>query len=197
MPLILASSSPYRRALLQRLKLPFSVQSPDIDESPRPGESPLDLSLRLAQEKAAVIAARHPGALVIGSDQVAVFQGRPVGKPGTFEAAHAQLRQFGGHDVLFHTALCVTDGHRHLLEQVSTECRFLVLDDARIEHYLRVEQPFDTAGSAKAEQLGIALMERMRSDDPSALIGLPLIALCRMLRIFGLEPLATHPEIEP
>ena len=192
MPLILASSSPYRRALLQRLNLPFAVQSPDIDESPRADETPLDLALRLAQEKAAVIAAQHPGALVIGSDQVAVFQGEPVGKPGSFEAARAQLRRFSGHDVLFHTALCVTDGQRSLLEQVPTACRFLALDDARIEHYLRVEQPFDTAGSAKAEQLGIALMESMRSDDPSALIGLPLIALCRMLRAFGLEPLAPH-----
>ncbi|HET8704490.1 Maf family nucleotide pyrophosphatase [Castellaniella sp.] len=192
MPLILASSSPYRRALLQRLNLPFSVQSPDIDESPLPGETPLDLSLRLAREKAAAIAARNPGALVIGSDQVAAFQGEPVGKPGSFEAAREQLRRFGGHDVLFHTALCVTDGQRHLLEHVSTECRFLALDDARIEHYLRVEQPYDTAGSAKAECLGVALMERMRSDDPTALIGLPLIALCRMLRAFGLEPLGAH-----
>jgi len=195
MLLILASSSPYRRALLQRLTLPFDVQSPDIDESPRPGESPLDLAVRLAHEKAAAVAARHPGALVIGSDQVAVFDGEPIGKPGSFEAARAQLRRFSGQDVLFHTALCVTDGQRSLVEHVPTECRFLALDDARIEHYLRVEQPFDTAGSAKAEQLGVALMERMRSDDPSALIGLPLIALCRMLRAFGLEPLAPHPDI--
>ena len=197
MPLILASSSPYRRALLHRLGLPFSVETPDIDERPRPDESPLDLALRLAREKAAVIAARHPGALVIGSDQVAVFEGEPIGKPGPFEAARVQLQRFGGRDVLFHTALCVTDGQRRLLEQVPTECRFLALDEARIEHYLRTEQPFDTAGSAKAEQLGIALMERIRSDDPTALIGLPLIALCRMLRAFGLEPLASHPEIEP
>lgn len=195
MPLILASSSPYRRALLQRLNLPFSVESPDVDESPRPGETPLALSLRLAQEKAAVIAARHPGALVIGSDQVAVFEGEPIGKPGSFEAALAQLRRFSGREVLFHTALCVTDGQRPLLEQVPTECRFLALDDARIEQYLRIDQPFDTAGSAKAEQLGVALMERMRSDDPTALIGLPLIALCRMLRAFGLEPLASHPAL--
>jgi len=194
MPLILASSSPYRRALLQRLNLPFAVQSPDIDERPRPDETPLALALRLAQEKAAAVAVQHPGALVIGSDQVAVFQGEPIGKPGSFQAARDQLRRFSGGDVLFHTALCVTDGQRVLLEQVPTECRFLALDDARIEHYLRVEQPFDTAGSAKAEQLGIALMERMRSDDPSALIGLPLIALCRMLRAFGLEPLAHHPQ---
>ena len=194
MPIILASSSPYRRALLQRLNLPFSVVSPDIDERPRAGEPPLDLALRLAREKAAVVAAQHPGSLVIGSDQVAVFQGEPMGKPGSFEAARDQLRRFSGHDVLFHTALCVTDGQQHRVEQVPTECRFLPLDDACIEHYLRVEQPFDTAGSAKAEQLGIALMERMRSDDPSALIGLPLIALCRMLRAFGLEPLAPHPE---
>ena len=197
MPLILASSSPYRRALLQRLALPFSVESPDIDESPRAGETPLDLALRLAQEKAAVVARRHPGALVIGSDQVAVFEGEPIGKPGSFDAARTQLRRFSGHEVIFHTALCVTDGQRHLLDQVPTECRFLPLDDARIEHYLRVEQPFDTAGSAKAEQLGIALMERMRSDDPTALIGLPLIALCRMLRSFGLEPLATYSGMTP
>lgn len=194
MSLVLASSSPYRRALLRRLKLPFSVESPEIDESPRPDETPLELALRLAREKAAVIAARHPGALVIGSDQVAVFQGQAIGKPGSFEAARDQLRRFGGRDVLFHTALCVTDGRRDLLEQVPTECRFLPLDDARIEYYLRAEQPYDTAGSAKAEQLGVALMERMRSDDPTALIGLPLIALCRMLRDFGLEPLAPSQE---
>ncbi len=195
MELILASSSPYRRDLLHRLGLPFTTESPDLDESPRRDESPIDLALRLATEKAAAISARRPGALVIGSDQVALFQGEPVGKPGTFEAARMQLRRFSGRTVRFHTAVCLTDGRRKLLEQTPTECEFLTLSEAQITHYLQAEQPFDAAGSAKAEQLGIALMARLRSDDPTALIGLPLIALCRMLRSFGVEPL--HPAVEP
>lgn len=192
--LILASSSPYRRELLQRLRLPFESFSPDIDERPRAGEAPLDLALRLAQEKAARIAATHPAALVIGSDQVAVFDGQPIGKPGTHEAAADQLRRFSGRTVVFQTAVCVTDGRRTQIECVSTECEFLPLTTAQIEHYLRVERPYDTAGSAKSEALGIALMARMRSDDPTALIGLPLIAVCRMLRTFGLDPLQPAPQ---
>ncbi len=190
MPLILASSSPYRRALLQRLNLPFTVQSPDVDESPHPDETPLGLSLRLARGKAAVVAARHPGALVIGSDQVAVFQGLPIGKPGPLKPPATSCAASAARMSCSTPPCASPTGERNLLEQVPTECRFLPLDDARIEHYLRVEKPYDTAGSAKAEGLGVALMERMRSDDPSALIGLPLIALCRMLRAFGLEPLA-------
>jgi septum formation protein len=193
MRIILASSSPYRRELLQRLRLPFESRSPDIDERPRAGEPPADLASRLAREKAVRIAADHPGALVVGSDQVADFDGAPVGKPGDFTAARAQLRRFSGRTVLFHTALCVTDGRRDLSERITTECRFLTLTDAQIEHYLALEQPYDVAGSAKAECLGIALMDRILSDDPTALIGLPLIALCRMLRAFGLDPLQPTP----
>ncbi|WP_345795776.1 Maf family nucleotide pyrophosphatase [Castellaniella sp. MT123] len=191
--LILASSSPYRRELLQRLRLPFESRSPDIDERPHAGETPLDLALRLAREKAARIAAGQPGALVIGSDQVAVFAGQSIGKPGSHEAATAQLRQFSGQTVIFQTAVCVTDGRHQLLECVPTECEFLPLTAAQIEHYLHAERPYDTAGSAKAEALGIALMARMRSDDPTALIGLPLITVCRMLRAFGLDPLQPTP----
>ncbi|WP_298013904.1 Maf family nucleotide pyrophosphatase [uncultured Castellaniella sp.] len=189
MILILASSSVYRRELLQRLRLPFECHSPDIDERPLPGESPRDLACRLAREKADRVLADHPGALVIGSDQVAACEGRAIGKPGDHESARAQLQSFSGREVLFHTAVCVTDGRSRLLDEVPTRCEFLALDPAQIEHYLRAERPYDTAGSAKAEALGIALMARMNSDDPTALIGLPLIAVCRMLRAFGLDPL--------
>ncbi|CAM5198208.1 7-methyl-GTP pyrophosphatase OS=Castellaniella defragrans OX=75697 GN=HNR28_003025 PE=3 SV=1 [Castellaniella defragrans] len=194
MRLILASSSPYRRELLQRLALPFKSVSPDIDERPRQGERPAALALRLAQEKAARVFSQHPGALVIGSDQVADFEGTPIGKPGDFPAAQAQLRRFSGRTIVFHTALCVTDGQRHQAEQVVTECRFLPLTDPQIDHYLRTERPYDVAGSAKAECLGIALMAHIRSDDPTALIGLPLIALSRMLREFGVDPLQPVPS---
>ncbi len=196
MRLILASSSPYRRQLLQRLGLPFDVQAPDVDETPAPGEDPVALALRLARAKALKVAARHPGAIVIGSDQVAVFEGRPVGKPGSHAAAREQLRRFSGRSVAFHSALCVTDGAAVHVEDVPTECEFITLDEARIEHYLRAERPYDTAGSAKAEGLGIALMARMRSDDPTAIIGLPLIALAGMLRRVGLDPLQA-PALTP
>lgn len=189
MRLILASSSPYRRQLLERLGLPFAVQSPDIDETPQEGEAPAALALRLSRTKADKIVQANSGALVIGSDQVAVFEGRPIGKPGDFEHARAQLRQFSDKAVVFHSALCVTDGVRSESRDIVTECCFHPLTDRQIEHYLRTERPYDTAGSAKAEGLGIALMRSMRSDDPSAIIGLPLIALCAMLRAFGLDPL--------
>ncbi|WP_417252328.1 Maf family nucleotide pyrophosphatase [Castellaniella sp.] len=189
MTLILASSSPYRRELLQRLKLPFQCVSPDVDEQVRAGESPLPLAQRLAKEKAARVLQSWPDALVIGSDQVACCDGQAVGKPGTHQAAQAQLRWFSNREVLFHTAVCVMDARRMQQDFVTTQCGFLPLTDQQIEHYLLAEQPYDTAGSAKAEALGIALMAYMRSDDPSALIGLPLIAVCRMLREFGLDPL--------
>lgn len=194
MTLILASSSVYRRELLQRLRLPFQSRSPDVDERPLPGESPRDLAWRLAREKADRVLADHPGALVIGSDQVAACEGQAIGKPGTHEAARAQLQRFSGREVRFHTAVCVTDGQSYLQDEITTQCEFLPLSAAQIEHYLRTEQPYDTAGSAKAEALGIALMARMRSDDPTALIGLPLIAVCRMLRAFGLDPLQPTPS---
>lgn len=188
--LILASSSPYRRELLSRLRLPFMAISPDIDETPRPGEAPAELALRLSEEKARAVAALHPGAVVIGSDQVATVDGQPIGKPGSFERAREQLTRLSGREVEFHSALAVTDGARATRRDVVTYCRFRRLSQAAIEAYLHAEQPYDTAGSAKAESLGIALMEEMRSDDPTAIIGLPLIALTGMLREFGIDPLA-------
>ncbi|TEA78526.1 Maf family nucleotide pyrophosphatase [Allopusillimonas ginsengisoli] len=189
MRLILASSSPYRRELLLRLGLPFAAESPDIDENPLPGEKPADLALRLSLAKAQAVASRYPGDLVIGSDQVATLNGAPIGKPGNFERARAQLEALSGQAVEFHSALCVTDGQRTESDDVITECRFRTLTPLEITQYLHREQPYDTAGSAKAEGLGIALMDSMRSDDPTAIIGLPLIALCRMLRSFGLNPI--------
>lgn len=189
--LILASSSPYRRELLARLRLPFEAISPDVDETPQDGETPAALALRLSVAKAMAIATKHPGCVVIGSDQVATIDGQPIGKPGDFARAQAQLRMLAGQTVEFHSALAVTDGQRVEKTDVVTLCRFRPLSDAAIDAYLRAEAPFDTAGSAKAESLGIALMESIRSDDPTAIIGLPLIALTGMLASFGLDPL-TH-----
>ncbi len=193
MRLILASSSRYRQEMLGRLGLPFIAVSPDIDETALPNESPTALALRLSLAKAQAVIPAHPGALIIGSDQVATIDGAPIGKPGNFERAYAQLEQLSGQTVEFHSALCVSDGQRHEIADIVTLCRFRVLTSDEITTYLRREQPYDTAGSAKAEGLGIALMESMRSDDPTAIIGLPLITLSRMLRSFGLNPL-THPE---
>jgi septum formation protein len=187
--LILASSSRYRREMLARLRLPFSAVSPGIDETPRPGEAPADLALRLSVEKAQAVAAKHPGCVVIGSDQVATVDGQPLGKPGSFERAVEQLTRLSGREVQFHSALAVTDGVRAERADIVTYCRFRLLTQAAIEAYLHAEQPFDTAGSAKAEGLGIALMESMQSSDPTAIIGLPLIALTGMLASFGLDPL--------
>ncbi len=189
MRLILASSSRYRQEMLARLGLPFTAIPPNIDETPLPKENPAQLALRLSIEKAQAVAMQHPDALVIGSDQVATMDGDPIGKPGSFERAQAQLRRLSGQAVEFHSALCVTDGKRQETADVVTICRFRALGDAEIDTYLQRERPFDTAGSAKAEGLGIALMDSMQSDDPTAIIGLPLIALCRMLRSFGLNPL--------
>ncbi|HEY0296025.1 MAG TPA: Maf-like protein [Bordetella sp.] len=187
--LILASSSRYRREMLSRLRLPFSAVSPNIDETPHPGEAPADLALRLSVEKAQAVAADHPGAVIIGSDQVATVDGQPIGKPGSFERAVEQLTRLSGREVQFHSALAVTDGTRVERADIVTYCRFRPLSQAAIEAYLHAEKPFDTAGSAKAESLGIALMASMRSDDPTAIIGLPLIALTGMLASFGLDPL--------
>ncbi|MCC2595143.1 Maf family nucleotide pyrophosphatase [Pusillimonas sp. MFBS29] len=189
MRLILASSSPYRRELLTRLGIPFTAISPDIDESPLPGESPADLALRLSVAKARAVAQAHPDSLIIGSDQVATMGDLPIGKPGNFERAKAQLEQLSGKAVEFHSALCVSDGNRDITADIITRCQFRHLGAQEITNYLQREQPYDTAGSAKAESLGIALMDSMQSDDPTAIIGLPLIALCRMLRSFGLNPL--------
>ena len=187
-PLVLGSTSPYRRELLQRLRLPFSVSSPAVDETPRPGESPRDLALRLALAKAHAVAAQHPGAVVIGSDQVADLDGQPLGKPGTHERATAQLRQMSGHSVVFQTAVAVVcqDTGFEQVELATVSVRFRALTDAEIERYLRAEQPYDCAGSAKSEGLGISLLDAIDSDDPTALVGLPLIRTCRMLRAAGL-----------
>lgn len=189
MRLILASSSPYRQDMLKRLGLAFSAIPPQVDETPLPDETPAGLALRLSRAKAAAVAHRHPGALVIGSDQVASLDGSPIGKPGDHAAAVIQLRRLSGRSVEFNSGLCVTDGQRELTENVITTCRFRTLGDDEIQHYLDYEQPYDTAGSAKAEGLGIALMDAMHSDDPTAIIGLPLISLSRMLRGFGVNPL--------
>lgn len=189
--LILASGSPYRQDLLTRLHIPFFSISPDVDETPLPNETPTAVALRLAVAKAQIVASKQPGALVIGADQVATFDGRPLGKPGNFKRAQEQLGQLSGQTVEFHSAVCVTDGRRHEVANVITLCRFRHLEPDEIDAYLNLEQPFDTTGSAKAEGLGIALMESMQSDDPTAIIGLPLIALSRMLRSFALNPV-TH-----
>ncbi len=182
--LILASGSPYRRELLQRLNLPFQVQSPDIDEAPRPGETPPDLALRLATEKAAAVAATRPDAWVIGSDQVAVCRGRLVGKPRNAERCVNQLQEASGQAVAFLTAVCllrVRDDYKqsHL---DTTTVHFRELNDAEIRHYVEREQPYDCAGGFKAEGMGISLFTAIESSDPTALIGLPLIWIAGALR---------------
>ena len=189
--LILASTSRYRQALLQRLRLPFTVLAPGVDETPQNQEEPLALALRLAQAKAAAVAQHHPEAVVIGADQVALCEGRVLGKPGNFTAALAQLQHMAGREVVFHSALAVMQGQRTECLSVPTFCRLRPLTEAQLRAYLLAEQPYDTAGSAKAEALGIALMAEVRSDDPTALIGLPLIALTQLLAKFGLDPLDT------
>ncbi|MCA1247918.1 Maf family nucleotide pyrophosphatase [Massilia sp. MS-15] len=191
--LILASSSAYRRELLSRLQLPFEAIAPDIDEAPLPGEAPQDTALRLARGKAAAVAARAPGALVIGSDQVATLDGMQIGKPGDHARALAQLQLMRGRRVVFHTALCLWDSRAPdparavQLDNVQVFVDFRDLPDAELDAYLRIEQPYDCAGSAKNEGLGIALLERIVSDDPTALTGLPLIALTGMLRRAGVS----------
>lgn len=189
MRLILASSSIYRRDLLERLRLPFSIQSPDIDESALANESPEQLALRLAEKKAKVIALQHPEAIVIGSDQVAALGNLSIGKPGSHEKAVLQLQQLSGKKVVFHTALCVAQNTQFETVNVTTTCLFRDLSTEEIENYLSMERPYDTAGSAKAESLGITLMQSMQSSDPTAIIGLPLIELSRLLRKFGVNPL--------
>jgi len=188
--LILASSSRYRRELLERLRIPFDVIVPALDEAPLAGETPEATALRLAEAKARAVAANLAGdarALVIGSDQVATYDGLQVGKPGTHENALAQLRAMRGREVRFHSALCLFDSGTAAAQTVDviTEVRFRVLPDADLEAYLRAETPYDVAGSAKSEGLGIALLETIESDDPTALVGLPLIALSRMLLTAG------------
>jgi septum formation protein len=190
--LILASTSRYRRELLDRLKLPFEVRSPGVDETPLPGEAPAALAQRLALAKAQAVAALEPDAIVIGSDQVADLDGQAIGKPGTHERAVAQLTLMSGRRVVFQTALAVvrpsTGYVGQALAAVGVSFRSLSADE--IEHYLRTEQPYDCAGSAKCETLGIALLDAIDSDDPTALVGLPLIRTSRLLREAGLDPLA-------
>ena len=191
-PLILASTSRYRRELLKRLRLPFEVHSPGVDETPHPGETPAALAQRLALEKARAVAAHHPEAAVIGSDQVADLHGEPIGKPGDHARAVQQLKRMSGQRVVFQTAVSVvrlaTGFERTLLAPVVVTFRTLTL--AEIEHYLQAEEPYDCAGSAKSEALGIALLSAIESDDPTALVGLPLIRTCELLRGAGVDPLA-------
>lgn len=186
--LVLASTSRYRRELLARLALPFETAAPDVDETPRAGEAPRELALRLALEKAQAVAARKPQAIVIGSDQVADLHGQPLGKPGTHERAAAQLARMSGQTVLFHTAVAVVQASRGFAQSslATVTVRFRTLDAATIERYLLAEQPYDCAGSAKSEGLGIALLQAIESDDPTALIGLPLIRSAQLLRAAGL-----------
>ena len=187
-PLVLGSTSRYRRELLQRLSLAFNVAAPDVDETPEPGETPRTLALRLALAKAQAVAQLHPSAIVIGSDQVADLAGEPLGKPGNHERAVQQLQRMQGHTVVFQTAVavvCLATGFEQV-DLAPVEVKFRDLSDADIERYLRAEQPYDCAGSAKSEGLGIALLDAIHSDDPTALVGLPLIRTCRMLRAAGL-----------
>lgn len=190
--LILGSTSRYRRELLERLRLPFEVHAPDIDETPLAGETPAALAQRLALAKARAVSAAHPHAVVIGSDQVADLDGTPIGKPGTHERAVEQLRAMRGRSIVFQTAVAVvrasTGYAGTALAPVAV--RFRNLSEAEIEHYLRTEQPYDCAGSAKCETLGIALLDAIDSDDPTALVGLPLIRTCALLRAAGIDPLA-------
>jgi septum formation protein len=190
-PLILASTSRYRRELLARLNLSFQVHAPEVNETPRPGEAPAALAERLAAEKAQALALRYPQAIIIGSDQVADFNGLALGKPGTHAKATEQLRAMRGQAVLFQTAVAVvcTEQHFQASILVTVRVHFRQLSDAHIEHYLRTEQPYDCAGSAKSEGLGIALLQSIDSSDPTALIGLPLIATCQLLRQAGMEVL--------
>lgn len=186
--LVLASSSPYRRELLARLGLPFIVDAPHVDESALLGEAPAATAARLACAKARVVAGRNPGDIIIGSDQVADLDGQPLGKPGDRPRAVAQLEQASGREMLFHTAVCVIDAAgREGLAQCPTRVRFRTLDRAAIERYVDAERPFDCAGSARAEAMGITLLEYIRGDDPTALVGLPLIALTGLLARAGIH----------
>ena len=189
--LILASTSRYRRELLERLRLRFEVEAPQVDETPLPGETPAALAQRLALAKARAVATRRPDAVVIGSDQVADLDGMPIGKPGTHERAVAQLRAMRGRSVVFQTAVAVVHDASGYVGSVlvPVTVRFRELDDAEIEHYLRTEQPYDCAGSAKCETLGIALLDAIESDDPTALVGLPLIRTSALLREAGIDAL--------
>jgi len=188
-PLILGSSSRYRKELLSRLQIPFETAVPDVDETPHSDESPKDLALRLALAKARAVAQKNPEAVVIGSDQVADLEGSPLGKPGNHTNATVQLQRMRGKTVIFQTALsvvCMATGYERT-DLASVKVKFRNLTDAEIESYLRAEEPYDCAGSAKSEGLGIALLESIDNDDPTALVGLPLIRTCQMLREAGVK----------
>lgn len=188
-PIVLASTSRYRRELLQRLRLPFEVHAPQVDEAALPSEKPRDTALRLARSKASNVAARFPEAIVIGSDQTVDLDGTMLGKPHSHEAALAQLQSLQGRTAVFYTALAVIGSAREQSDCVSTTVTFRNLPHSQLDAYLRLDQPYDCAGSAKIESLGIALIERVESDDPTALIGLPLIRLTSMLAAAGVEVL--------
>ena len=186
-PLILASTSRYRAELLNRLRISFSSAAPDVDEAPLPDEPPAAQAQRLATAKAAAVARQHPGSWAIGSDQVAELNGQPLGKPGTREAACAQLVAMSGHEVLFHTAVCLSDGNTQYQASDLTRVRFRTLQAAEIERYIDAEQPLDCAGSFKCEGLGITLFDAIENCDPTALIGLPLIKTAQLLRQAGYQ----------
>ena len=191
LPVILGSTSRYRKELLSRLRLPVKVCAPHVDETPLMGETPKALALRLALAKATAVAKQNPQAVVIGSDQVADLDGTPLGKPGNHANAVAQLQKMRGKTVIFQTALsvvCIANGYERT-ELAAVKVRFRDLTDAEIEAYLQAEEPYDCAGSAKSEGLGIALLEAIDNDDPTALVGLPLIRTCQMLREAGVKVL--------
>jgi septum formation protein len=185
----LGSTSRYRKELLTRLRIPFETASPDVDETPHSNESPKDLALRLALAKARAVALKYPEAVVIGSDQVADLEGTPLGKPGNHANAILQLQRMRGKTVIFQTALsvvCIATGYERT-DLAEVKVKFRDLSDAEIETYLRAEEPYDCAGSAKSEGLGIALLDAIDNDDPTALIGLPLIRTSQMLREAGVK----------
>ena len=187
--LILGSTSRYRKELLSRLQIPFETAAPDVDETPHINESPKDLALRLALAKARAVALKNPEAIVIGSDQVADLEGAPLGKPGNHANATLQLQRMRGKTVIFQTALsvvCIATGYQRT-DLAEVKVKFRNLSDAEIESYLRAEEPYDCAGSAKSEGLGIVLLDAIENDDPTALIGLPLIRTCQMLREAGVK----------
>ena len=194
-PLILGSTSRYRHELLSRLQLPFEVVSPHVDETPLPHEAPQALACRLALAKAQAVAALHPEAVVIGSDQVAELHGEPLGKPMSHAVAVQQLQRMSGQEVTFHTAVCVRCENSGFedVQVAPVHVRFRTLSDTAIEAYLLKDQPYDCAGASKSESLGVALLERLDSDDPTALIGLPLIRTLQMLRAAGLDVLTMTP----
>jgi septum formation protein len=187
--IILASESAYRKALLERLRLPFSVMAANIDEQVLPGETPEQAAVRLAKAKASYVSGQLPSSIVIGSDQVADLDGQAISKPGSHENAVLQLKQMSGKTITFHTALCIIRGRdkHHAEINVQTKLTFRQLKDAEIESYLLSEKPYDCAGSAKCEGLGISLLEKIESIDPTAIIGLPLIFVANILRGFGVK----------